>query len=307
MSSTEVSAADGAAGQYVTREIVSQPQTWAQAVQVATAHREQLPQPGERVAVVGCGTSAFIAQAYAAYREGDGQGITDAFFASEYPAGRRYDLVVAITRSGTTTEVLDLLAALPDDQRSLIIVGDDSSPGVTAAGTAITLAFADEQSVVQTRFATTALALLRAGLGHDLDPAIQACRAALTADLPTGWERLSHFVYLGHGPAVGMANEAALKLREAAIAWAESYPAYDYRHGPIAVADAHTLVWIIGRAPDGLADQITTTGAQVESRPEIEPMAELVRAQRLAVALSLHKGLDPDAPRHLTRSIILDA
>lgn len=292
---------------YVLAEIASQPDMWARAAEVAAEHAAVLPQPGERIAVVGCGTSWFIAQAYAAYREqaeGTG-GQTDAFAASEFPADRSYDLLVAITRSGTTTEVLELLDSLPRSQRTLIIVGDASSPGVEAADAAVLLSFADEQSVVQTRFATTALAVLRTGLGHDLPSLVQQCRDALTAPLPTGWQDKVHFTYLGHGAGVGIANEAALKMREAAIAWAESYPAYDYRHGPIAVAEQHSLVWIFGEPPTGLIDQIEATGASVDNAGG-DPMVDLVRAQRLAVELALHRGYDPDNPRNLTRSIILE-
>src|SRR5690349_12985885 len=106
----------------------------------------KLPQPGERVAVVGCGTSWFMAMAYASLREAAGQGETDAFAASEFPRGRHYDRVVAITRSGTTTEVLDLN---PDT----VILGDITSPAASAPHV-IGLAWADERSVVQTRFAT---------------------------------------------------------------------------------------------------------------------------------------------------------
>lgn len=291
---------------HVLAEIASQPACWGRAAAVAAEHAAGLPQTGERVAVVGCGTSWFVAQAYAAHREQAGLGETDAFVASEFPAGRHYDLVLAITRSGTTTEVLDLLRALPAAQRAAIIVGDLKSPGALATPTVIALPFADERSVVQTRFATTALAVLRAALGHDLSEAIADCERALTADLPPGWQQKIHFTYLGHGPTVGLANEAALKMREAAIAWAESYPAYDYRHGPIAVAEKHSLIWIFGEQPEGLADQIRATGASVEHRPDVEPMAELVRAQRLAVELALHRGYDPDSPRNLTRSIILE-
>jgi fructoselysine-6-P-deglycase FrlB-like protein len=293
---------------HVIAEIASQPQLWERAATVAAEQRDLLPQPGQRVAVVGCGTSAFIAQAYAVYREQAGSDIggeTDAFYASEFPAGRDYDLLMAITRSGTTTEVLELLAALPQSQRTLIIVGDPDSPGATAADAAILLPFADEKSVVQTRFATTVLAVLRAGLGHDLAPVIEQGRAALSAALPAGWQNKVHFTYLGHGPGVGLANEAALKMREAAIAWAESYPAYDYRHGPIAVAERHSLVWIFGEPPTGLVQQIEATGATVESAGG-DPLADLIRAQRLAIELALHRGYDPDSPRNLTRSIVLE-
>ncbi len=291
-------------GAYVLAEIDSQPEMWRQAVGVARQSAGLLPADGMRVAVVGCGTSWFIAQAYAVLREAGGHGVTDAFAASEFPTERRYDLIVAITRSGTTTEVLQLLAQLPADQPTLAIVGDPASPGATAAGRVIVLPFADEKSVVQTRFATTVLALLRAGLGEELTEAIEQAQLALTADLPPGWQDKVQFTFLGTGPAVGIANEAALKMREAALAWAESYPAYDYRHGPISLAEPHTLVWSIGTPPAGLADQITATGASVQISAG-DPLATLVHIQRLAIGLALHRGLDPDHPRNLTRSIVL--
>src|SRR3712207_7559300 len=41
--------------------------------------------------------------------------------------------------------------------------------------------------------------------------------------------------FLGRGWTIGLANEAALKLRESAQAWTESYPAMEYRHGPISI------------------------------------------------------------------------
>src|SRR5262249_34574602 len=141
-------------------EIKSQPECWRRAAeQDVTKVLARLPRAGERVAVVGCGTSWFMAMSYAALREAAGHGETDAFAASEFPLGRRYDRVMAITRSGTTTEVLDLR---PDT----VIVGDPGSPVAVTAPNVIALPWADERSVVQTRFATTALALLRASLGE---------------------------------------------------------------------------------------------------------------------------------------------
>src|ERR1043165_5516893 len=96
---------------HVKAEIASQPECWAKAAELAGAAKG-LPQRGERVAVVGCGTSWFMGKAYASLRERAGHGETDAFQASEFPHGRHYDRVVAITRSGTTTEIIELLDAL---------------------------------------------------------------------------------------------------------------------------------------------------------------------------------------------------
>ena len=68
------------------------------------------------------------------------------------------------------------------------------------------------------------------------------------------------FTFLGTGWTFGLASEAALKLREAAGLWAESYPAMEYRHGPIAVTGPGSLVWMLGPAPDGLADEVAAAG-----------------------------------------------
>lgn len=54
------------------------------------------------------------------------------------------------------------------------------------------------------------------------------------------------FVFLGGGWTVGLAAEAALRFREASLAWTEAYYAMEYRHGPIRVAGEHTLVWLLG-------------------------------------------------------------
>lgn len=291
---------------HVSAEITSQPEVWRQAAELAGRSASVLPQPGERVAVVGCGTSWFVAQAYAARREALGLGETDAFAGSEYPVGRRYDRVVAITRSGTTTEVLQLLDALRGEQRTLAIVGDPTSPGATAADDAIVMEFADERSVVQTRFATAALTLLRAGLGEDAEPLARAAEEAATWEVPAEHLARTQFTFLGRGFSVGLANEAALKMREASLAWAESYPAMDYRHGPISISDETSVVYLLGEEVPGLADDVARTGALVVRFDE-DPQVTLVRLQRLAVANAEAKGLDPDAPRHLTRSIILEA
>ncbi|MEV7331474.1 SIS domain-containing protein [Micromonospora sp. NPDC093244] len=293
---------------HVASEITSQPETWRRAMELAARPgvARALPQPGERVAVVGCGTSYFMAQSFAALRESAGQGETDAFAASEFPAGRRYDRVVAITRSGTTTEVLRLLEQLPPGSRSTVLTTDADRPVTRLVSDCVVLDFADEQSVVQTRFATTALALWRAGLGEDLTRAIDQARTHLATPLDPAVVARDQFTFLGTGWTVGVAHEAALKLREAAQMWAESYPAMEFRHGPISVVDSRSVVWIFGPVVPGLHDDLAATGAIVVHE-EIDAMAHLTTAQRLAVELAVRRGLHPDQPRLLTRSVVLTA
>ena len=290
---------------FVAQEIASQPGCWSRAAGVLARHVAVLPRAGQRVAVVGCGTSWFIAQAYAALREVYGHGETDAFAASETPRRRSYDLVVAITRSGTTTEVLELLGDLRGRMPTLAITADRDTPVVGAADEIVALDFADERSVVQTRFATTALALLRAHMGEDLTGAVADAEEVLVNPFPPGLVTAEQFTFLGTGWTCGLAQEAALKMREAAGAWTEAYPAMEYRHGPISICGPGRVTWMFGAAPPGLLEEVEATGGTFRSSG-VDPMAELVRVQRLAVAVAESRGLDPDRPRHLSRSVILD-
>ncbi|MDO8336940.1 MAG: sugar isomerase [Microcella sp.] len=295
--------ASASPGAHMAEELASQPDIWACA---ASLHGEQgmLPRHGTRIAVVGCGTSWFIAQAYASLREQRGRGETDAFAASEAFVDRDYDAVVAITRSGTTTEVLELMDRLRGRVRTVGVIGDPESPLVDLVDDAVTLPFADERSVVQTRFATTALALFRASLGESLDDAVSDARQAVLEELDPVLVASDQFTFLGRGWTVGLAHEAALKMREASQSWTESYPAMEYRHGPIAIAAPGRTVWHFGEPPAMLASDVLATGARFECR-SVDPMAELVRAQRVALARASARGLDADAPRNLTRSVVL--
>ncbi|MER7519607.1 SIS domain-containing protein [Streptomyces sp. NPDC126499] len=290
---------------HVDTEIASQPDCWRRAAVLAAERADLLPRPGERIAVVGCGTSYFIARSYAALRESLGAGETDAFPASDLtPLGRRYDRIVALSRSGTTTEVAALLDGAAGRIPTLLLTAVPDSPAAHRADTVLDLAFADERSVVQTRFPTTALQLLRAGLGVDLGPSVTDAELVLYEPLPAAWTAHRQFTFLGTGWTAGLADEAALKLRGAARAWAESYPAMEYRHGPISISDPGSLVWCLGPVPSGLADEVLATGARFVA-DAVDPVAALVRAQRLAVALAGRRRLNPDRPRHLTRSVIL--
>jgi len=285
----------------IEHEVASQPVVWEQAAGLDGA--EVLPPPGARLAVVGCGTSLYMGQAYAASRESLGLGESDAFPASEFPVGRGYDMMLAISRSGTTTEVLHLLAGAAGRIPTVVLTAVAQSPVARAADRSLALPFADERSVVQTRFATSVLVLLRTHLGIDPAPAVAAARRVLDAPLPIDPEAFERFHFLGSGWTVGLAFEAALKLREAARAWTEAYPAMEYRHGPIAVADERTLIVAMGGIEPSLAEEIRATGATLLE--DDDPLASLVGAQRLAISLAGLRGLDPDAPRNLTRSVVL--
>ena len=102
---------------------------------------------------------------------------------------------------------------------------------------------------------------------------------ALAADLPIDVGAFDHFVFLGRGWTVGLANEAALKMREASGAWAESYPAMEYRHGPISVAG-------------------TAIGRLAARRRRARPAATTSRATGATVVDHGLGAIDPDGRAH---------
>jgi len=296
-------------GAYMDEELSSQPQVWAQA-QAQSREEGLLPAKGQKIAVIGCGTSWFMAQSYATAREAAGHGVTDAFAASEAflnsnSPERGYDAVVAITRSGTTTEVLEVLAQLKGTVKTIALIGDINSPIVDLADVIIGLPYADEQSVVQTRFATTALVYLLASLGESLDVAIEQAKAAVSDPVDQELLDAEQFTFLGRGWTVGLAHEAGLKMREAVQGWTESYPAMEYRHGPISIAAPNRVTWLFGEEPEGLAADVAKTGARYISSG-LHPLADLARVHRVTLERARVRGLNPDLPRNLTRSVILD-
>jgi len=168
----------------------------------------------------------------------------------------------------------------------------------------VLLDFADERSVVSSRFITSSIVLLRAQLGTDVRSLPAEAEREVARPLPPELAERAEFTFLGCGWAAPVADEAALKLREASRTWAESYPAMEYRHGPISVSDENTVVWALGEVPSDLLADARRTGATVIAS-DTDPLAALIGAQRLAADLAERKGIDPDQPRALSRSVIL--
>ena len=311
---------------HLAAEVASQPAAWRAAiarVRTDPSVADRLPAAGERVAVLGCGTSLSVARAYAALREGSGLGVTDAWQASDHRLSRGYDRVVAITRSGTTSEVLGALAALADlsggeTPRVTVVTATPGTP-VLDLGDPVLLPDLDEESVVSSRFATGLLMMLRAHLAATgstaadtsetvLDQAIEDAEAALAEpdDTLELVRRPEQITFVGTGWASAIADEAALKLRESTQSWTESYLATEYRHGPISVAAPGRVVWAFGPLVAGFALDVGRTGATLVHH-DVDPVADLVRVHRLCLLRAADRGLDPDRPHHLGRSVILDS
>ena len=284
-------------------EVESQPEIWARVIAEAPTTVPLLPAAGERVLFLGCGTSYYVGETYARRRSTMGLGRTRAAIASEIPWVEDGETIVVVSRSGTTTDLVRAIERVRGDARVVGILGVADSPVAEVCDDVILLDYADEQSVVQTRFATSAITLLRASLGEDLRTLPDQAREALAwppmADLP------KHLVFLGSDWTIGLAHEAALKCREAAGAWTEAYPIMEYQHGPIAVAGPQSVIWSLTPMADFVREPIEATGARVVV-PTIDPLAQLPAIHRVALQLADRAGRDPDHPLFLSRSVLLD-
>jgi fructoselysine-6-P-deglycase FrlB-like protein len=284
-------------------EIQSQPELWARVIAEAPEHVSVLPAAGSPVLFLGCGTSYYIGESYARRRNTAGAGRTRAAIASEVPYTDPDESLLVLSRSGTTTDVVRAIERYRGDRPVLGIVGEANTPIAEACDKVILLDYADEESVVQTRFATSAMVLLRAALGENLRFLPEQARRGLAVPLPEKSPR--HVVFLGSDWTIGLAHEGALKCREAAGGWTESYAINEYQHGPIAAAGADSLIWSLTPVPDFLRDAITATGASLVV-PELDPLAQLPAIHLLALQLAEEAGRDPDHPHFLSRSVQLD-
>jgi fructoselysine-6-P-deglycase FrlB-like protein len=286
-------------------ELATQPEMWRRAGATPEAELARLPAAGERVLALGCGTSYYVAEAYARRRVAAGLGPTRAEIPSQLDHVEDDAVLLVISRSGTTGDLVRTVEEIAGRHRVAAIVGEAGTPLAGLVPGAVLLEYADEQSVMQTRFATTGLSLLRRSLGEDLTTVVKDGEAALTGPLPVGGAALRDLrqvVFLGDRWSAALCQEAALKIREAAGFWTEAYPLFEYQHGPISCAGPQSLVWAFCDVPDWVASDIEATGARIEVG-RLDAQAELVRVHRLAVELALREGRNPDRPPHLNRSV----
>jgi glucosamine--fructose-6-phosphate aminotransferase (isomerizing) len=147
--------------------------------------------------------------------------------------------------------------------------------------------------------------------------------------------RFADFVFLGQGAHYWLAQEAALKMTEMSSSYAQAYHTLEFRHGPKSIASRETLVtFLLSDAAMqeelplieelkklGAATLVVANRATQELRRNSDLLIELgldepeyarmamtaIPAQVLGLAAGLRKGLNPDAPKNLTRAVVLDA
>jgi glutamine---fructose-6-phosphate transaminase (isomerizing) len=246
-------------------------------------------------------------------------------------------IAIGVSQSGRTPEIATVLSRYASAGASPVAVTNEpDSPLAAAADVVVELGAGPEGSVPATKtftaelvaFALIAEALGAPGFAADDWGALPAAVAELLADpepADAAAARLADapgVVCVARGYLLCVALEAALKLREAARVRAEGWSAADFRHGPVTLAGPGLpLLAVSAPGPaatdvDELADALAGRGTpllRLAARPDAElpyasglpePLATVpatVRAQQLALALALRRGVDPDRPPGLAK------
>ena len=245
-------------------------------------------------------------------------------------------LSLAISQSGQSPDVLASTAcAKQAGALTVALVNADDSPLSAQSDMTIPLHAGLERSVAATKSYLASLSAIlhlvaEWSFDEQLAEALVATPDLLREAWRCDWSPLigaladARGLYvIGRGPGLGIAQEAALKLKETCRIHAEAFSAAEVRHGPMTLVGRDFPVLVFrqadetGAGVDDLVRDILDHGAPVfvaggrvdgaESLPIpsahelIEPLLQIQALYRAANALSLLRGLDPDRPLHLTK------
>ncbi len=337
-------------GKHTIEEIHSQPSAWPAALQVVqenAAAMQALWQAGNyaQVLLTGCGSPYYIAQAAAAnWRE---LGLP----AAAAPASeiwlnprntylKKPTLLVALSRSGATTEVLRACEAFAGEGAGdvLTISCYPQAPLATLGKANLVVTSGQEESFAQTRaFTSLYLAALASGATfashdaqmHDLLQTGEACKRVLAVAAPLAQQHgrnagFDRYYFLGSGERYGLACEMSLKMKEMSLSHSEPFHFMEFRHGPQTMVNNSTLVIGLVSERNGereqavLADMrklggttlsIGEAGCDVNFASGLREPARnalcVVAGQLLAYEHAISKGLNPDRPHNLNAVVKL--
>ncbi len=336
-------------GEHTRSEILSQTEAWAQALDVTNA--SHLPKAGDydQVLFTGCGSTYYLSLAAAAlYQELTGRSARAVpggelllnTNANVSRSGTPTYLLVALSRSGTTTETVKAVEKFKQEKRGDVLVISNYDETLSKlADINIVIDKGQEESVAQTRsfasmyVAVTAFCAKMAGRNDLLDAMSKLPRIGnLVIGNYEEWakrigENLSfdRFYFLGSGIRYGLACEVNLKMKEMTLTHSEPFHFLEFRHGPMSMVNQNTVV--VGLLSDvnrvheeRVLSEMKELGGTVASLGESEAdvcfesnIPESVRGvlylpalQLMAFHRSLAKGLNPDRPEHLTAVVKLD-
>ena len=243
-----------------------------------------------------------------------------------------------VSQSGGSPDLVAATeAARAQGALTVAVTNTPASPLSDAAELSVDIKAGEELAVAATKtYSATLLSLyllvdaVRGGTGEAVagigELAARALDRARSSDAVERYRDIERMVTTGRGYSSATAAEAALKLAETSYLAARAYSGADLLHGPVAAIDSDTgVVAVTSRGHGGAAMRdvvaaVRERGADVlavgsaagdmpaelridvpETAEEVAPILEVLPLQRLALALSLARGGDPDQPRGLSK------
>jgi glucosamine--fructose-6-phosphate aminotransferase (isomerizing) len=245
-------------------------------------------------------------------------------------------LFIAISQSGRSPDLLAATEAAKESGAFVVaLVNDEGSPLASIADRALGLAAGEELSVASTKsFIASLAALAHLTAEWTGDKALSEALARAPDDLERAWsldwsgalellKPATNLYVIGRGVGLGVAQEAALKCKETCGLHAEGFSSAEVRHGPQALLqdDFPALVFsqddearpgietlaadLVARGVDVMLAGATVAGARalpsIATHPLVEPLLLAQSFYRLANALAIARGRDPDRPPNLRK------
>lgn len=332
-------------------EVKSQFEAWNQALDLT--HATQLSKAGNynQVIFTGCGSTYYLSLAAAAlYQQLTGCA------ARAIPGGelllnpqtivRRIvnptykTLLVAISRSGTTTETIKAVEKFKAEKRGDVCVISNYDETLSQlADVNIVISKGQEESVAQTRsfaslyVAAAAFCARMAGRNDLLDSmsALPEIGERLIQDFEPAARQMGEnldfdrFYFLGSGIRYGLACEVNLKMKEMTLTHSEPFHFLEFRHGPMSMVNERAVVVglvsesnyshekAVLKEMQALGGKIVALGEKGVDIAFESGIPESVRGvlylpvlQLMAFYRSLAKGLNPDRPNNLSAVVKLD-
>ena len=328
------------------REIKSQTEAWAQALDVIC--KVQLPNADnyDQVIFTGCGSTYYLSLASAALYQ-----VLTGRVSRAIPGGElllntktilanKKILLAAISRSGTTTETVKAVEKFKADKHGDVLVISNYDEVLShMADINIVIPKGQEESVAQTRsfasmyVAATGFAARMAGRNDLLDrmPSLPETGERLIQKFEHAARQIGEnldfdrFYFLGSGIQYGLACEVNLKMKEMTLTHSEPFHFLEFRHGPMSMVNEKAVV--VGlvsesnfnhekavlnemQAFGGKTVALGESGVDIafdSGIPEgVRGVLYLPVVQLMAFYRSLAKGLNPDRPNNLSAVINLD-
>lgn len=249
--------------------------------------------------------------------------------------------IFAISQSGESADVLEAVSIGKQknakilsmvnsknsslSRESIFSIGLNCGPEI---GVAATKSFTSQMAIlykIADKLCDTCLAIDFKLVSHTYSKILSD--TSKIKELAKSLKNIENIFVIGRGVHYPIAKECALKLKELTYIHAEGIAGGELKHGPLALMDSSTYVIVINPDDDSYIDNISSV-SEIKSRnakvigisnkpdsiydywieiptirPDLYPLIEIIPLQLISYYLALERGIDPDYPKNLAKSV----